>query len=106
MSMKPDDVPQRIWDIAHGININELWAVIPDDSDDIKLYQDTTRIARAIMAAVEEEREACAEIAEGEKMTGTPPDWIDPVQVSLVEASVATAALSIAREIRNRSNSD
>jgi len=70
MPSRPENIPQDVWDIAHEINLEQLWGLIPDDPDDVKLYKDTASIARAIMQA--EARgyargvEAAAEVADAE----------------------------------------
>jgi len=55
-TMKPDDIPQDVWTIARGcIEVREFVIAMPPNS--------IARIARAIMAAKAEEREACAKVA-------------------------------------------
>lgn len=56
MSLKPDDVPQWAWDKAKGcIEAREFLTYPPTNT--------CARIARAIMAAVEDERAAIEEVA-------------------------------------------
>ncbi len=68
MSDRPDDISKEAWEAAHVVNVDQLWAWIPDDMDDKKLYQDTASIARAIMRARREGYaagvRAAAEVAE------------------------------------------
>lgn len=59
MSVKPEDIPQEIWDAADAIADSSVELHTRAEIDDL-----ATKIARAIMAAVEEEREACAQIIE------------------------------------------
>ena len=56
MSAKPDDVSQEAWDAAAAA------VGAPDGLGYAKVFTD--RIARAIMAAKAEEREACARLAQ------------------------------------------
>ena len=55
---KPDDIPQNVWDRASAIN------ALPEGKFSAWRQSLHTDIARAIMAAVSEETEACAQVAE------------------------------------------
>lgn len=57
---KPEDTPQDVWDGAVRLY---SYLVSPLHDEQIVIH-DTTLIARAIMAAKAEEREACAKIAD------------------------------------------
>lgn len=70
---KPDDITQEVWDEAKGVNDN-LWALTDTDE---RYEQDTEVIARAIMAAIAQEREECAKVADNlaskyDKVASTP----------------------------------
>jgi hypothetical protein len=62
---KPNDVSQEAWDAAEPL----IWEIDINDSDlygaSVDSHSARTAIARAIMAAKEEEREECARIVEG-----------------------------------------
>lgn len=83
MSMKPDDIPQEVWDTAIAIETGYEGG----EGGRRPLF-----IARAIMAAVEGEREACALIA---------ADYYDhPVELA------AFIGEEIADAIRDRQSKD
>jgi len=68
---KPEDIPQWVWDRAKEAIPRGTWSARLQLS-----------IARAILSAVEEEREACAKLAEVERRTdlaikhGYKPTWL------------------------------
>lgn len=57
---KPDWCPQNVWDEAWGV---EAWAraLYADDLTDSEKEEVVEAIAAAILAATEDEREACAQ---------------------------------------------
>lgn len=103
---KPDDIPQDVWDVAWDLVCDAEAEKVPyyAMSDEITVARklDTLYIARALMAAKAEEREACALVAEAETLTGTPPAWADPMQIAVVAGTVTATAKSIAAAIRER----
>lgn len=63
---KPEDIPQDVWDDAWGV---EAWArphYAPASTTEEDKLNVVKAIARAILAAKAEEREACAATAEAE----------------------------------------
>lgn len=61
--MKPDDIPQSVWDRACKAELSRPSSIrgcIGDIPNGVAVLP----IARAILAAVEEEREACAQTVE------------------------------------------
>ena len=79
---KPEDIPQDVWDAAvHAFH---------DDWDNPPLV-----MARAIMAAKAEEREACLSIVR-ERI------WTDPDRASEIEFGGHLTAVGISDEIRRR----
>lgn len=59
-------------------------------------------ICDAILAATAEEREACAAVADAEKLTGMPPANFTQDEVMLANVAVRVTAQSIAAAIRKR----
>lgn len=60
---KPEDIPQDVWNVAEAKAIDYLnWFGAALKSDDQYVLAQT--IARAILAAKAEEREACAQVAD------------------------------------------
>lgn len=96
MSLKPDDVPQWAWDKAKGcIEAREFLTYPPTNT--------CARIARAIMAAVEEEREACATLIETFPHTIPNPDHIVERYGMFVRQ---TGRDDLSEAIRNRQSKD
>lgn len=66
---KPDDIPKDVWDAARNVEIVGDFS-FDGQSSGVREQQETAEnIARSIMAAKAEEREACAQV-----VLGYPPE--------------------------------
>lgn len=82
---KPDDIPQDVWDLAVR-TFAEL--LTPFRYEDKEAFADAEHIARAIMAAKAEQREADAKMAEGFERTR---DWVPGSLYDTLRREVAAA---------------
>ena len=92
---KPDDIDQDAWDKAGGV-IRWISDFFADGLSRSEKTEAKEEIARAIMSARAEEREACAKIAEDDD--GALPGWGEH-RIMVVAQQVGK---DIAAAIRNR----
>lgn len=73
---KPEDIPQDVWDRARS-TFAEL--LTPFRYEDKEAFADAEHIARAILSAVEEERDACAAVTDqvGADYGEDEPRWFE-----------------------------
>lgn len=101
---RPSDIDQATWDEAervgeaiHGRHeagwVN--WPLISESG-----LKPQVIVARAILAAKAEQREADAKIADAETLTGQPPADLTAETIKMVTAAVGATAKSIAASIR------
>lgn len=92
---KPDDIPQDVWEVARNV-YGSLWAQQSNSEiGGTEREEDVIDIARAILAAKAEEREACAKAADNEELTGIPPAHFTQDQVMLVAGTVRAIGASL-----------
>ena len=60
---KPEDIPQDVWDAAWNVEVVADFSFDGQTGGTREQHETAENIARAIMAATLEEREACAVIA-------------------------------------------
>lgn len=103
---KPEDIPQDVWDKAMSFLEASPMVSIPCTSDDrCHLINDPqTAIARAIMDATAEEREACAKIADVFELErpGDQLEFIDKHSGYNWDAGFDAGCTLTARAIRKR----
>ena len=92
---KPDDIDHDAWEKAIGVELS-LFTRVRGAIGDIPNLVAVASIARAIMSARAEEREACAIIAEDED--GARPGWGEHRNMVVAQQ----VAQEIAAAIRNR----
>lgn len=59
--MKPEDIPQEIWDKSWNVEVIADFSFDGQTGGNREQAETAENIARAIMAAVAEERQACAD---------------------------------------------
>lgn len=93
---KPDDIPQDVWDRADDLAFYDPATEGRDGS--LNRYKLREAIARAIMAAKAEEREACAGIADAELLRNRDGE------VCIIDENACPSRIAAA--IRNRGEAD
>jgi hypothetical protein len=97
---KPDDIPQGVWDRADDLSFYDPATEGRDGS--LNRYKLREAIARAIMAAKAEEREACAQMA-----TNKANEYYNvPKQDLDFCAPIAVRLAGLAAAIRKRRETD
>ena len=91
---KPDGIPQWAWDNAYDTVEERTFEMLPDD-----FLEMVEHVARAILSAVEQEREACA--VEADKHANEPDPDLEDIYDEW-GMGLRFSARSIAAHIRSR----
>ena len=100
---KPENIPQDVWDHAQAFLIAAPVVTHPADNRAdtfITINDPIVAIARAIMAAKAEEREACAQLADKLAVIDPEENGVDPYEEW--EIACRVSARGIAAAIRKR----